>query len=192
MKKTVSAAIGSTNFIIDEDAYARLDSYLAAFRAKLHAGADTQEVMNDLENRIAELAAAKLGSGNRVITLSLIDEIISSIGMPDGTAYNRDSQEASYEAPRNNGEPVTHRFFRDRDHRSIGGVCSGLAAYFNLDITLVRVAFVLLFFLGFSAGFWIYIVLWIIAPYANTPTEKCQLRGIEPTFENLSKFTTSK
>lgn len=190
MKKTVSAAIGSTNFIIDEDAYARLDSYLAAFRAKLHAGADTQEVMNDLENRIAELAAAKLGSGNRVITLSLIDEIISSIGMPDGTTFQSGSQEAYSETTKS--EPVAHKFFRDRDHRSIGGVCSGLAAYFNLDITLVRAAFVLLFFLGFSAGFWIYIVLWIIAPYANTPTEKCQLRGIEPTFENLSKFTTSK
>lgn len=189
MKKTVSAAIGSTNFIIDEDAYARLDSYLAAFRAKLHTGADTQEVMNDLENRIAELAAAKLGSGNRVITLSLIDEIISSIGMPDGTTFQSGSQEANSEATKS--EPISHRFFRDRDHRSIGGVCSGLAAYLNLDVTLVRVAFVLLFFFG-STGFWLYIVLWIIAPSAKTPTEKCQLRGIEPTFENLSKFTTSK
>ncbi len=190
MKKTVSAAIGSTNFIIDEDAYARLDSYLAAFRAKLHAGADTQEVMTDLENRIAELATAKLGGENRVITLSLIDEIISSIGMPDGTSYHRESQEAASETAKS--EPVIHKFFRDRDHRSIGGVCSGLAAYFNLDVTLVRVAFILLFFLGCTTGFWIYIVLWIIAPCANTPTEKCQLRGIEPTYENLSKFTTSK
>ncbi|MBO4417139.1 MAG: PspC domain-containing protein [Bacteroidales bacterium] len=189
MKKTVSAAIGSTNFIIDEDAYARLDSYLAAFRAKLHEGADTQEVMTDLENRIAELAGAKLGGENRVITLSLIDEIISSIGMPDGTSYRRESQEATSEATKS--EPVVHKFFRDRDHRSIGGVCSGLAAYFNLDVTLVRVAFILLFLFG-STGFWLYIVLWIIAPTANTPTEKCQLRGIEPSFENLSKFTTSK
>lgn len=189
MKKTVSAAIGSTNFIIDEDAYARLDSYLAAFRAKLHAGADTQEVMTDLENRIAELAGAKLGGENRVITLSLIDEIISSIGMPDGTAFQGGSQEAASEATKS--EPVAHKFFRDPDHRSIGGVCSGLAAYFNIDVTLVRVAFILLFVLG-CAGLWIYLVLWIIAPKAQTPTEKCQLRGIEPTFENLSKYTTSK
>ena len=191
MKKTVSAAIGSTNFIIDEDAYARLDAYLAAFRTKLHAGADTQEVMSDLENRIAELATARLGGENRVINLALIDEIISCIGMPDGTSFQRENAETAFEAPRSDGDPIAHKFFRDTDHRSIGGVCSGLAAYFNIDVTLVRVAFILLFIFG-STGFWIYIVLWIIAPKAQTPTEKCQLRGIEPTFENLSKFTTSK
>ena len=188
MKKTVSAAIGSTNFIIDEDAYARLDSYLAAFRAKLHAGADTQEVMNDLENRIAELASSKVGGENRVVDIAIIDDIISCIGMPDGSSYRFES------APQGTvreSEPIVHKFFRDPDHRSIGGVCSGLAAYFNLDLTLVRVAFVLLFLFA-SCGFWIYLVLWIIAPNAYTPTEKCQLRGIEPTFENLSKFTTSK
>ena len=188
MKKTVSAAIGSTNFIIDEDAYARLDSYLAAFRAKLHAGADTQEVMTDLENRIAELASAKVGGENRVVDITIIDEIINCIGMPDGTAYRFESPAAT---PARDSEPTVHKFFRDPDHRSIGGVCSGLAAYFNLDVTLVRVAFILLFLCA-SCGFWIYIVLWIFAPNANAPTEKCQLRGIEPTFENLSKFNTSK
>ena len=188
MKKTVSAAIGSTNFIIDEDAYARLDTYLTAFRAKLHAGADNQEVMTDLENRIAELASAKLSGENRVIDIALIDEIISCIGMPDGTAYR--FERATDDAPRET-EPVVHKFYRDPDHRSIGGVCSGLAAYFNVDLSLVRVAFIVLFLCA-SCGFWIYIALWIIAPNAKTPTEKCQLRGLEPTFENLSKFTTSK
>ena len=188
MKKTVSAAIGSTNFIIDEDAYARLDAYLAAFRAKLHAGADTQEVMTDLENRIAELATARLGGDNRVIDITLIDEIISRIGMPDGSTYNGEG--ASTASTSHSYEQPAHKFFRDPDHRSIGGVCSGLAAYFNLDVTLVRVAFILLFLFG-SCGLWIYLVLWIIAPNAKTPTEKCQLRGLEPTYENLSKFTTS-
>ena len=130
MKKTVSAAIGSTNFIIDEDAYARLDSYLAAFRAKLHAGADTQEVMSDLENRIAELASAKAG-GSRVIDIAIIDDIISCIGMPDGSSFNSESASAAGCASRDS-EPAVHKFFRDPAHRSIGGVCSGLAAYFNI------------------------------------------------------------
>ncbi len=188
MKKTVSAAIGSTNFIIDEDAYARLDAYLAAFRAKLHAGADNAEVMSDLENRIAELAAAARGGEGRVIDIAMIDDIIGRIGMPDGSAYR--SESASSSAGRESAQPV-HKFFRDPDHRSVGGVCSGLAAYFNIDITLVRVAFIVLFLCA-SSGLWIYLVLWIIAPNAKTPTEKCQLRGLEPTFENLSKFTTSR
>ena len=185
MKKTVSAAIGSTNFIIDEDAYARLDSYLSAFRSKLQAGVDTQEVMNDLESRIAELAAAKVGGENRVIDNAIIDEIIGSIGMPDGSSFRTDS------APYGASEIAIHKFFRDPDHRSIGGVCSGLAAYFNLDITLMRALFIILFIVG-SCGLWIYLVLWIIVPKAKTPTEKCQLRGLEPTYENLSKFTTTR
>ena len=188
MKKTVSAAIGSTNFIIDEDAYARLDAYLSSFRAKLQAGADTQEVMNDLENRIAELILSKTGSEKRVVDIVIIDDIISSIGMPDGSSFHTQNSTSNSS---NSSEPLVHKFFRDPDHRSIGGVCSGLAAYFNFDVTLVRVAFILLLFFG-STGLWIYIVLWIIAPSAKTPTEKCQLRGLEPTFENLSKFTTTR
>ena len=178
MKKTISAAIGSTNFTIDEDAYSRLESYLSAFRSHLQGGIDNQEVMADLENRIAELLSASiLGEGRAV-------DIIGRIGMPDGSAFS-----ASGEKVRSEYEPVEHKLFRDPYHRSIGGVCSGLAAYFNLDITLVRVLFVLLFIFG-SFGFWIYIVLWIIVPNAKTPTEQCQLRNLEPTYENLSKFTT--
>ncbi len=186
MKKTISAAIGSTNFTIDEDAYSRLESYLSAFRSHLQGGIDNQEVMADLENRIAELLSASILGEGRAVDITMIDDVISRIGMPDGTPFA-----SGRESVRSDYEPVEHKLFRDPYHRSIGGVCSGLAAYFNLDITLVRVLFVLLFIFG-SFGFWIYIVLWIIVPNAKTPTEQCQLRNLEPTYENLSKFTTTK
>ena len=188
MKKTVSAAIGSTNFIIDEDAYARLDAYLAAFRAKLNPGPDNGEVMNDLENRIAELLSASVKGEGRAVNIELIEDVIGRIGMPDGSQFKAGTTQS---APRAEGEPATHKFYSDMDHRSIGGVCSGIAAYFNIDVTLIRVLFVVLFLCA-SCGFWIYVVLWIIAPKANTPTEKCELRGLAPTYENLSKFTNGK
>lgn len=187
MKKTISAAIGSTNFVIDEDAFSRLESYLAAFRAHLTPGPDNGEVMNDLENRIAELLSASAAGEGRAVSVEMIEDVIGRIGMPDGSQFVGGSQPSGS----NPGEPVVHKFYRDMDHRSIGGVCSGIAAYFNLDITLVRVLFVALFLCA-SSGFWIYVVLWIIAPKAITPTQKCELRGWEPTYENLSKFTTSK
>ncbi len=186
MKKTISAAIGSTNFIIDEDAYSRLESYLAAFRAHLTPSPDNGEVMNDLENRIAELLAVSVKGEGRAVSLAMIDDVIGRIGMPDGSTFAGGSNSF-----RSEYEPVEHKFFRDPDHRSIGGVCSGIAAYFNLDITLVRILFVVLFLAG-SFGGWAYLVLWIIVPKAKTPTEKCQLRNLEPTYENLSKFTTTK
>ena len=190
MKKTVSAAIGSTNFVIDEDAYSRLDSYLAAFRAHLTPSPDNGEVMNDLENRIAELLSAQAKGEGRAVNIEMIEDVIGRIGMPDGSAFTGGSGSARATEGETQ-EEVVHKFYRDIEHRSIGGVCSGIAAYFNLDITLVRVLFVALFLCA-SCGFWIYVVLWIIAPKAITPTEKCQLRGWPTTYENLSKFTVSR
>ncbi|MBO4557141.1 MAG: PspC domain-containing protein [Bacteroidales bacterium] len=188
MKKTVSAAIGSTNFVIDEDAYSRLDSYLAAFRAHLTPGPDNGEVMNDLENRIAELLSASAKGEGRAVNVEMIDDVISRIGMPDGSTFTGSASRTTEDGSE---LPPVHKFYRDVEHRSIGGVCSGIAAYFNLDITLVRVLFVALFLCA-SCGFWLYVVLWIIAPKAVTPTEKCELRGWPPTYENLSKFTVSR
>lgn len=191
MKKTVSAAIGSTNFTIDEDAYARLDSYLGAFRSRLSPGADNQEVMTELEMRIAELLSSKLSGEGRVVDIKMVDDVISQVGMPDGSSFSSRTRDYDSVGDGWQGEKPVHKIYRDPDHRSIGGVCSGLAAYFDLDITLVRALFLVLLLCA-SCGFWIYVVLWIIAPAAKTPTQKCELRGLEPTYENLSRFTTSK
>ena len=120
----------------------------------------------------------------------MVDDVISRIGMPDGSAFTGTAGSAGTATGSPEEIPV-HKFYRDVDRRSIGGVCSGIAAYFNLDITLVRVLFVALFLCA-SSGFWIYVVLWIIAPKALTPTEKCELRGWPTTYENLSKFTVSR
>ena len=190
MKKTVSAAIGSTNFVIDEDAYSRLDSYLAAFRAHLTPSPDNGEVISDLENRIAELLSAQTRGEGRAVNIEMVDDVISRIGMPDGSTFTSTAGSAGTATGAPEEIPV-HKFYRDVERRSIGGVCSGIAAYFNLDVTLVRVLFVVLFLCA-SSGFWIYVVLWIIAPKAITPTEKCELRGWPTTYENLSKFTVSR
>ncbi len=200
MKKTISAAIGNTNFIVDEDAYARLDSYISAFSGRLSAGLGNNEVISDLENRIAELLQASLVGENRVVTLAMANDVISTIGMPDGSRFCTGGSDAAGTAgsgipnggaPRGYADSAPHKLFRDVDRRSIGGVCSGLAAYFNLDLTLIRVLFIVLFLCA-TCGFWFYIIFWIVVPAAKTPLEKCQLRGIEPTYENLSKFTNSR
>ncbi len=201
MKKTISAAIGNTNFIVDEDAYARLEDYIRAFGGKLSAGMGNNEVLCDLENRIAELLQASLVGNNRVVTLTMANDVISTIGMPDGSSFcaggyseggpcNAGATGSTIDgrAPRGYGEGATHKLFRDIDRRSIAGVCSGLAAYFNIDLTLIRVLLIVLTLCA-TIGFWFYIFAWIIVPAAKTPLEKCQLRGIEPTYENLSKFT---
>lgn len=88
-------------------------------------------------------------------------------------------------------EKPAKRFYRDLDGNMLGGVCSGIATYFNIDVVIVRIIFTVAFLLG-SAGFWVYIAICIIAPAARTATEKCELRGIPPTEENLKRFSGKK
>lgn len=84
MKKVVNVGIGGTSFVIDEDAYQRLDKYLERFREKTRMGVQTKDVMEDLEQRIAELFSESLRSEQEVVNLALVNKVISQLGMPDG------------------------------------------------------------------------------------------------------------
>ena len=178
MKKVVSAGIGGRNFTINEDAYYRLESYLNLFRNHLReTGKD--EVMDELESRIAEIFYSTVGESGRVVDMELVEKVIGQLGMPDGS-----SAAAEQEQP---GAPA-RRLYRDTDDVRIAGVCSGLALYFGVDTALVRILMLVALIVG-SAGFWIYLILWIAVPKACTPAQKCELRGLAPTASNLSKFT---
>ncbi len=181
MKKILNVGIGGVPFVLEEDAYARLDTYMGHFRGKLGVGGF--EVMEDLEQRIAELFSANLGTG-QVVTLEIVEKVISQLGMPDGSP---ESDSRSQEA---NGDNVyaPHKLYRDIDGKAIGGVAAGLAAYFSIDPVLVRLIFVAVCLLG-GSGLLIYIIFWLVTPAANTPAEKCELRGIPATAENMSKFS---
>ncbi len=180
MKKVITAGIGGRSFTINEDAYARLDSYLLAFRTHLKE-VGTQEVMDDLESRIADLFYESVGDGQRVVDLELVQKVISQLGMPDGSDTQADE------------EPVkaVRKLFRDTDDVKIAGVCSGLALYFGIDTALVRIIMLVALVAG-SVGFWLYVILWIAVPKAVTPAQKCELRGLAPTAGNLSKFSNFK
>ena len=82
----------------------------------------------------------------------------------------------------------TKKLFRDSDDKKIAGVCSGLALYFGIDVTLIRIIF-LIALLCCGGGFWLYVIIWIVAPETKTAEDKCALRGLPPTPENLQKFT---
>jgi|SRR5574344_2120108 phage shock protein PspC (stress-responsive transcriptional regulator) len=189
MKKTINVGIASRNFIIDEDAYSRLESYLKSFRAHINNGFDAKEVMEELEGRIAELFQQELSSENSVVSLALIEKVISQLGMPDGSTaesstFNNTCAHGSYEKPKK-------KLYRDSDDKVISGVCSGLSVYFEVDVVLLRVIFVALLMCA-SFGFWAYIIFLIAAPLAKTAAQKCEMRGLEPTAENMAKFTNAK
>lgn len=200
MKKTVSAGLGGRNFIFDEDAFARLNSFLDAYRGTLKENAT--EVMEEVEMRVADLLRDGLGSA-QVVNIAMVNAVAAQLGFPEPDAargQRTPQNDGQYAGSGNRGnyywqgseEPrPVHRFFRDSDDKRIGGVCSGIAAFADLDVTLVRVIFLVLLICG-SAGFWVYLVICIAAPCAYTATEKCQLRGLPCTAENLARFTTTQ
>lgn len=213
MKKVVNVSVGGRSFSLDEDAYARLLTYFDHFKARLDR--DTQsakeEVMADLENRIAELFDQGTGGASyRVVNLALVTKVVEQLGMPDGSmehetgassqGQNQESGTDDEYQRSGSGVDFTYngaqgtsrrRLFRDLDNKTIGGVCAGLAAFFNVDLTIVRIVSLLTLLL-WGTGFLVYLVLWIVVPIAKTPAEKCMMHGLEPTAENMARFSQGR
>lgn len=193
MKKTINVAIGGCSFTIDEDAYNTLNDYLERFKAALDSTSSSAGVMDELEVRIADLLKGRLG-GRQVVDLAMTQSVIGELGYPEG--YNpAKEQTGKEEAPKDeyhysgtDGEKPARKLFRDPDGKKLAGVCSGIALFLNVDVVLIRVIFLVALICG-SAGFWIYLVIWIAAPEARTAAEKCELRGIPATAENIKRFS---
>jgi phage shock protein PspC (stress-responsive transcriptional regulator) len=186
MKKTISVNIAGTLFQIDEDAYNRLEQYFHKIEAVYQFSAEGKEIVNDLESRLAELLQDRIKGRSVIITIEDINWAIGILGRPEDLGAN---QAYSSGSSNNNYYKSFRRLYRDPDNCILGGVCSGLGAYFEIDPVLVRVIFVLLVFLGF--GPLAYIILWIVVPKAYTVTQKCEMHGEAPTPENTGKYRNS-
>ena len=191
MKKVVTVGIGGRSFVIDEDAYQKLERYLAKFRQKTGEGSEAADIMEDLEQRIAELFSEELSGKGEVVSISMVNRVIDQLGMPDGSPAEDFSEGNSNATVNTPPFAATKRLYRDPDNRVIGGVCSGLGHYLNIDMVIIRVIFAISLFMG-GLGFWAYIIFWIVAPQAMTASQKCEMRGIPVTAENLRKFSSYK
>ncbi|MBR3405878.1 MAG: PspC domain-containing protein [Bacteroidales bacterium] len=182
MKKVVNVSLAGRSFTLEEDAYKRLTDYLEHYKARLTV-TDSQkaEVMDEIEGRVAELFYQSVGTGDRVVSLALVEQVADALGMPDGSAETQRvyTEEATAEK----------KLFRDPDSKKLAGICSGLAIYLDVDVTLIRILMLLAIIFG-TAGIWIYIIFWIAVPVADTPAKKCQMHGLAPTPANMSRFST--
>ena len=142
MKKVISVHLAGKMFQIEEDAYAYLNNVLGG-----------QWKKQELEAQIAERLEQKLHSGKAVVTYPDVVDVLYQLGFSAS-----DYQAAS-------GTFRDKRLFRQPKDKMIGGVCTGLGEYFDIDPVIARVLFVIALFLG-TMGFWMYIILWIIVPKA--------------------------
>ncbi|MFN7014053.1 MAG: PspC domain-containing protein [Bacteroidia bacterium] len=191
MKKTVTVNIGGAFFHIDEDAYEILKKYLETIRGYFINTPGCDEIMADIESRIAEMFKATHSPIKEVITLDDVNNVIAVMGQPEDyidTENNEAKNNSSQTENRNYTSNTSHtkRIFRDPDNRVLGGVCSGIGNYFGIDPVWIRIAFVIMFF-AFGTGPFLYLILWIIIPKAKTTAEKLEMRGEPVTAENIGK-----
>lgn len=189
MKKVVTINISGHSFYIDEDAFARLDDYLKKLETWSQDKESGREIYSDIEARIRELFEERINPSTSVITTTLVDEIIAIMGHPED--FSEEGTEEPFDGQKSNTSfstpPPRRRLYRDIEDRVIGGVCSGIAAYFNIDRVFVRVLFAILPFLSFGAIIPIYIILWIAIPPALTATQRLEMQGHDVNISNIEK-----
>lgn len=190
MNKTISTNIGGFVFNIEENAYQKLYHYLQAIKKNFGDAEERDEIMNDIESRIAELFQEKIGPNKEVVTEKDVNHIIEIMGKPEDYSTGEFSESQTNSEQRTNDSYYRNtsekRLFRDTENASLGGVASGLAHYFNLDVTLVRILFILLTILG-GSGILIYLILLVAVPEAKSTTDKFQMRGEAINLDNIKE-----
>ncbi len=177
MKKIININLSGRVIPIEDSAYQQLQQYMESLRRHFANEEGRDEIINDIESRIAELMNEHLRKGASHISDEYVQEVINTMGRPE----DFDDSEAEFEKQATGGSSESNtsgnyqqqsrfsskRFYRDVNDKFIGGVCSGLASYLNVDPAIVRIIFAILAFGGWGSGFLIYILLWIFVPAKN-------------------------
>jgi len=188
MNKTVSINLGGFFFHIDEDAFQKLNRYFDAIKRSLSPdGKD--EIMGDIESRIAELLSEKLKNDKQVVSIREVDEVIAVMGQPEDYRIDEDDKEpfAKAGADYNHTYTKSKKFYRDEENGKISGVSAGLGHYFRIDPLWIRIIFILSLFVSFGTSIFIYLLLWILIPKAITTTEKLEMTGEPINISNIEK-----
>ena len=183
MNKTVNINIGGLFFHIDEDAYQKLSRYFDAIKRSLSNSSGKEEVMKDIEMRVAELFTERQKSDKHVINTKDVDEVVTVMGQPEDYRIDDDSEQPKTFNYTTNSK---RKLYRDKDRGLIGGVCTGLGHYFGIESVWIKLLFLVLFF-GFGTGLIAYLVLWIAMPKAVTTSEKLEMTGAPVTISNIEK-----
>jgi phage shock protein PspC (stress-responsive transcriptional regulator) len=192
MQKVVTISLNGIAYQLEEPGYNQLRAYLERADSRLQDSPDRGEVMADLEQAIGEKCRAVLGPHKTVVSSAEVDRIIMEMGPVESAdekekarAAGADAGTASSAGTESSGPPPRKRLFQIREGAMWMGVCNGIAAYLNVDVTWVRLAFVLLTI--FSSGLWfvVYLVLMFVVPVAHTPEDRAAAFGMPFNTEEL-------
>jgi len=183
MKKTITINISGIVFHIEEDGYESLKTYLDGVKKYFLSFKDSQEIITDIESRIAEIFLTRISETKQAITAEDVDHLIRTMGQPSDFTGGEESEESEEQKTTNSGNVSSgtpgpkKKLFRDNRRKVLGGVCAGLAHYFKLDPAWMRLLFTLLILAG---GFIIiaYILIWAIVPGSYELEEQTTIKKI--------------
>jgi phage shock protein PspC (stress-responsive transcriptional regulator) len=190
MKKVVSISLNGNSYQLEEPGYEELRVYLERAEARLADSPDRTEVMADLEQAIGEKCRAVLGPHKSVVSAADISGIIREMGpveSPDGKPADAGFATGGASSSSSPGPHPRKRLFKIREGQMWAGVCNGVAAYINVDVTWVRIAVALLTLFSGGGVFLVYLVLAFIVPYADTAEDRAAAFGMPFNTEELIK-----
>ncbi len=171
MKKNISINISGIIFHIEEDAFDKLKAYLDGINRYFSTFDDNLEIIADIESRIAEIFLAKLSEDKQVITLADVESLIATMGTisdfqaaEDQTKDEDQQSKYEYSEEQSTSTGKNKRLYRDENRKIVGGVCAGVAHYFNIDALWIRLLFVLLLFGSGGTILLVYFIMWAVVP----------------------------
>ncbi|MEM9544750.1 MAG: PspC domain-containing protein [Bacteroidota bacterium] len=194
MNEILNVNLGGYPFTIDNDAYHHINRYLSAIQRHFADSDGCEEILDDIEARMAELFTEVL-NGKAIIGMKELDAVIKVMGRPEdfgAEPYDDDVEEEFSRDKKSFKERYGHiktgkRFYRDPEEKVIGGVCGGIAAYFGIENPMwIRLLFLGLIFIG-GIPIILYPILWAIVPEAKTAGDKLKMRGEPATVSNIAR-----
>lgn len=198
MNEVIKVSIARVSFTLEKEAYRLLEQYLEHLKVYYKGESGREEILEDIEERIAELIIER-GGKERVVPAEELRIIMDILGKPYETESAFDSRAGE------GAEKPKRMLYRDLDNRVIAGVCGGFGAYLRIDAVWIRIGFILFFlitsaaplfmlrhFFGFHSGWFgfmmiVYGVLWVIVPPARTVAQKCAMHGESVSIDEIQR-----
>jgi len=184
MNKTININIANTAFIIDEIAFALLKDYLNQLEKTFKNTKGKEEIIDDIEARIAELFQERKKNADYVFNQQDVQFIIETLGAP--TAFEEDTEEKQHNESDQN-YIIDKKLFRDPDDKYISGVAAGISHYFGFDSTWIRLFWLILALFSGGTFVVIYLIFWMLVPEAKTTSDKLRMKGMPINIGTIEK-----
>jgi phage shock protein PspC (stress-responsive transcriptional regulator) len=184
MNKVTTINLNGRAYQLEESGFETLRAYLDEAASRLSGNPDKDEIISDLEQAIAEKCDRHLTPNKNVVLAIEIDRILKEMGPVEADGRNSSDRE-SEESGNGSRAGAPKRLYRVAEGEIIGGVCNGIAAYFNVDVTIVRIIFIILVIL--TSGGWVlaYFLMMMVIPVATTSEEKATAHGEQFTAQDI-------